>query len=97
MIEELKKTKENREELGEELFTDYQEMAKLYPQHPYTDLGKTLINGLNTIKPGGKYVEFIAPDLNGNLINITDKIRGKICLDRLMGFGVYLAGQKQRR
>lgn len=80
LIEELKKTKENREELGEELFTDYQEMAKLYPQHPYTDLGKTLINGLNTIKPGGKYVEFIAPDLNGNLINITDKIRGKIAL-----------------
>lgn len=80
VIEELQQTKFNRRELSEELLADYQQMAALYPSHPYTALGKLLADGLNSVRPGGRYIEFVAPDLEGNPVNITDRIRGKIAL-----------------
>jgi len=58
----------------------YRELAAKYPSHAYTALGKKLIDGFNLIRPGGRYVEFEAPDLNNKMVNITDRIKGKIAL-----------------
>lgn len=80
VVEELQRRQMYEEELDDQIVNAYQELAQKYPSHPYAELGKTLIEGFNTIKPGGKYIEFEAPDLKGNMVNITDVIKGKVAV-----------------
>ncbi|MCM4156939.1 TlpA disulfide reductase family protein [Gramella sp. AN32] len=48
--------------------------------HPYNELSSNLINAIEYIKVGKAYVDFSAPDLNGNEVKLSDKINGKIAL-----------------
>lgn len=80
VVEELQRRQVYGVELDDRLTAAYDRLAALFPNHPYTQLGRTLIDGFNMVKPGGRYVEFEAPDLNGNMVNITDQIRGKVAL-----------------
>ena len=36
-----------------------------FPNHSYTKLGVNLLHAINDLKPGGQYVNFTAPDING--------------------------------
>lgn len=44
----------------------FKKLSKKFPNHSYTKLGASLLHALKDLKPGGQYVNFIAPDINGN-------------------------------
>ncbi len=48
---------------------------KKFPDHPYTSLAKNLIEGMEKIKEGGMFVDFSAPDLEGNIVKASDIIK----------------------
>lgn len=58
----------------------FQILLKANPNHPYNELASNLINGIENIKAGKKYLDFSAPDLNGNEIKLSNKINGKVAL-----------------
>lgn len=80
VIEELQRRQVYQEELDDRIVKAYQVLAEKWPSHPYAQLGRTLIDGFHTVKPGGHYVEFEAPDLKGNLVHISDVIKGKVAV-----------------
>ncbi len=55
-------------------------MEAKYPGHPYTKEAKTILFALNNINVGGQYVDFSAPDLQGNRVRLSDQIAGKVAL-----------------
>lgn len=52
----------------------------LYPKHPYTAKSKELIESLKTVRVGGKFIDFSAPDLNGKMHTLSESITGKIAI-----------------
>ncbi|NME71248.1 TlpA disulfide reductase family protein [Flammeovirga aprica] len=50
------------------------------PNHPYNTLAYNLTKAIDNIKVGKKYVDFSAPDLNGDKIKLSEKIENKIAL-----------------
>lgn len=58
----------------------YAILSKRFPNHPYTDLAANKIETLESIKVGGYYIDFSAPDLDGNLVKISDFINGEFTL-----------------
>ena len=59
---------------------NFQKLKKENPKHHYNRLGQNLLDAIENIKVGKKYIDFLAPDLNGNEIKLSDKINGKIAL-----------------
>ena len=53
---------------------------ELYPKHPYTEKINIYVNSLTNMKVGGKYIDFSAPDFNGNPITLSEQIKGKVSL-----------------
>ena len=54
--------------------------ASKFPKHPNTEQIQLLINSAETIKVGGRYIDFEAPDLEGNMIRLSEHIKGKIAV-----------------
>jgi len=54
--------------------------AKRYPNHPYTEQMRIKIKSFTSIKVGGRYINFNAPDFNGKLVNLSEQIQGKVAL-----------------
>lgn len=54
-----------------------------YPAHPYTKRTETFLAALQSIQPGGYYIDFTAPDFEGNPVTLSEKIKGKITLINL--------------
>ena len=52
----------------------------LYPEHPYTQKIENYIKSVANIKIGGKYIDFTAPDFEGNMITLSEQIKGKVAL-----------------
>jgi thiol-disulfide isomerase/thioredoxin len=50
--------------------------AKKYPNHPYTEL----IKAFASIKVGGRYIDFTAPDFKGKPMKLSEQIQGKVAL-----------------
>lgn len=50
------------------------------PEHPYTQLIGEMLKSYEKIKVGGVYTDFSAPDLNGNIVKLSDVIQGKYAL-----------------
>ena len=80
VVEELQRRQAYRDELDDELEKAYRVLAGKFPSSDYTLLGKMLLDGFREIRPGGRYVEFEAPDLEGRVVNISDVIRGKVAV-----------------
>jgi len=59
---------------------NYQELSKAYPNHPYNELALNLLNALKNIKVGKKYIDFSAPDLNGNIVKLSNAISGQVAI-----------------
>lgn len=55
-------------------------LSKANSNHPYNELASSLINAIENVKIGKEYTDFSAPDLNGNNIKLSDKIKGKVAL-----------------
>lgn len=58
----------------------FQILSKVNPNHPYNELASNLISAIENIKIKKKNIDFSAPDLNGNIINLSNKIKGKVAL-----------------
>ncbi len=58
----------------------FNKLSKANLNHPYNDLALDLINAIENIKVGKKFIDFNAPDLDGNKIKLSDKINGKVTL-----------------
>ncbi len=54
--------------------------ARAYPDHPYTDELQRIILSHSQIRPGGKYIDFTAPDFEGNPVTLSEQIEGKVAL-----------------
>ena len=54
--------------------------ARAYPDHPYTDELQRIILSHSQIRPGGKYIDFTAPDFEGNPVTLSKQIEGKVAL-----------------
>lgn len=57
---------------------NFEILSKANPNHQYNKLAKSLIQSIEQIKVGNKYIDFSAPDLNGNNIKLSSQIEGKI-------------------
>ena len=51
-----------------------------YPGHPYDSVAKDMIEAIDRIKLGSKFIDFTLPDLNGNNVTLSKTIKGKIAL-----------------
>lgn len=80
VVEELQRRQAYQEELDDRIVNACRVLTEKLPSHPYAQLGRTLIDGFHTVKPGGHYVEFEAPDLKGNLVHISDVIKGRVAV-----------------
>ena len=64
----------------DDIKTAYLTFSKKFPDHPYTSLIKDLLQGLETIKVGGKFIDFELPDLKGNMHKLSEVIKNKVAL-----------------
>ena len=53
--------------------------AVMYPEHPFTGQMINMIAS-ESIRPGGKFIDFTAPDLNGTVHKLSEEIAGKIAV-----------------
>ncbi|HNW74884.1 MAG TPA: TlpA disulfide reductase family protein [Bacteroidales bacterium] len=51
-----------------------------YPRHTYTVKIEKMINAIDKLKVGEYFIDFEAPTVNGNMVRISDSIRGKVAL-----------------
>jgi peroxiredoxin len=79
LIEDIKSIKYNLIDI-QDLKTAYSEFSKKFSKHPYTPIFIDLLKGLETIKAGGKYIDFELPDLNGTIHKLSDVIKEKVAL-----------------
>ena len=54
--------------------------AKKYPKHPYTEQMKDKIMSFTSVKVGGMYIDFTAPDFNGHPMLLSEQIKDKVAL-----------------
>ena len=55
-------------------------LAEKFVSSDYTRFGKMLLDGFHNVRPGGRYVDFEVPDLEGNKVRLSDIIKGKIAV-----------------
>lgn len=58
----------------------YKNLSKSNKQHPYNELAKNLLDAMEQVKIGNEYIDFSAPDINGNEFKLSTKIEGKVAL-----------------
>ncbi|MBL3658802.1 TlpA disulfide reductase family protein [Fulvivirga sediminis] len=58
----------------------YSMFAHKYPSHPYTNQIYEIIEAINTIEVGGRYIDFNANTLEGESVRISEVIKGKIAV-----------------
>ncbi|MBX2842202.1 MAG: TlpA family protein disulfide reductase [Flammeovirgaceae bacterium] len=70
-------------------FEDIQQNFKLlspkFPDHSYTPFIEEILISFKRIQVGKEFLDFTAPDLNGNPVTLSDKLEGKITLLDLWG------------
>ena len=80
VVEELQRRQTYQSELDEELERAYHVLAEKFVFSDYTRLGRMLVDGFHNIRPGGHYVDFEAPDLEGFKVKLSDVIKGKVAI-----------------
>lgn len=55
-------------------------LTKANPGHPYNKLASGLLYGLENNKVGKKFTDFSAPDLEGDVVKLSEEIQGKVAL-----------------
>jgi thiol-disulfide isomerase/thioredoxin len=77
LIEDLKSIKRNKIN-EEDIRNSFKVLSKDFKDHPYTETIKSMLEGIETIKIGGKYIDFTLPDLDGRMHKLSDLIKDKI-------------------
>lgn len=57
--------------------------AEKYPDHPYSERMSNLIMSYSSIKIGGSFIDFTAPDFSGDSVRLSEQIKGKVALIEL--------------
>ncbi|UZR99766.1 redoxin domain-containing protein [Chondrinema litorale] len=60
---------------AEEVLEAYDILKEKFPDHLYTSVAQNIIGGLVQVKVGGSFVDFEAPDAEGNLVKISEIIK----------------------
>ena len=60
---------------AEEVLKSYDILKDKFPDHIYTSVAQNIIGGLFQIKVGGSFVDFEAPDAEGNLVKISEIVK----------------------
>lgn len=60
----------------------YARLSAAFPEHSYNEIVSTLLEG-HLSKIGKRYIDFSAPDLEGNEVKLSDQIEGKVALINL--------------
>lgn len=79
LVEDLQTIKNNLIN-PQDIKTTYAEFSRKFPEHPYTALINDMLNGLEEIKIGGKFIDFALSDLTGTTYKLSDIIKDKIAL-----------------
>jgi peroxiredoxin len=58
----------------------YEVLSRKNENHPYNELAKNLLLAMKKVKIGNKFIDFNAPDLNGESVNLSNEIKGKVAL-----------------
>ena len=58
----------------------YAMLSKKYPNHPYTQFVKNLLDSEEKIKVGGTCIDFTLPDIDGRMHTLSEVIKDKIAL-----------------
>ncbi len=58
----------------------YQKLSKKFKGHPYNEALGYLLGSIDKIKVGGKYIDFTLPDMDGQLVKLSDIVDGKVAL-----------------
>ena len=58
----------------------FQDFAKLFPSHPYTNQIVEMLNAINSIKVGSKFIDFSASTIDGKLLKISELIMNKVAV-----------------
>ncbi len=58
----------------------YEELKKNNPNHPYNEFALSLIDAIDNIKVGKKFIDFSAPNLEGKRFTLSNEIKGKVAL-----------------
>ena len=58
----------------------FQKHSEQLPNHPYSSVIQTILNAKEQIEVGNRYIDFQAPDLNGEQKRLSNLIDGKIAL-----------------
>lgn len=76
-----------RELMNKEKYSDLSRIKSLieklyskYPEHPYNKIADALIGSWDKITMGGRFIDFTLPDLEGNMITLSQTIKGKYAL-----------------
>ena len=59
---------------------NFKKLKEENPKHHYNILGQNLLNAIDNIKIGKKYVDFSAPDLEGKRVKLSNQINGQVAL-----------------
>lgn len=62
------------------IVSNFRILSKEIQGHPYEVIVKDLLYAKKSLIVGGKYIDFSAPDLDGNKITLSNKINGKVAL-----------------
>lgn len=55
----------------------YKKFSSNYPDHPYNTMTEIKLESLANIKPGKKFKDFTLPNLQGEEVSLSQKVRGK--------------------
>ena len=81
LINRMKDALGNFKEDIPECIESYNSMyAKKYPKHPFTEQMKIKVESFTSIKVGGSYIDFVAPDFTGQPVRLSEQIKGKVAL-----------------
>ena len=58
----------------------YKNLSESNKLHPYNELAKNLLEAMENVKIGNNYIDFSAPDMNGDEIELSHEIEGKVAL-----------------
>lgn len=59
---------------------NHERLSKALPNHPYNELVLNFITAIDGIKVGKQFIDFSAPDLEGNIVKLSTEIEGKVAL-----------------
>lgn len=59
---------------------NHERLSEAHPNHPYNELILKFITAIDGIEVGKQFIDFSAPDLEGNNVKLSDEIEGKVAL-----------------